>query len=125
MCYNSNCKIEIKSCIDGTCNIISVKGAVMKMPAGVSFFYTLDGDECTLTVNDCVITQERRGGQNIRMVFRKGQQTECLLESGGFSGKFTVFTHDVHFIEGNKITLSINYTIGEEKVELGFSAEYI
>lgn len=130
MCYNDKCKIEIKSRIDGSENSVSANGRVAKTASKMLFDYVLDGDGCTLTVNENDVIQERRGGQNIKMVFRKGEQTECFLQSGGFSGTFTVFTHDLQFSERgtnsgkNIYTLLIAYTIGEEKIELSFSAEY-
>lgn len=133
MCYNSKCKIEIKSYIDGTATNTSVKGTVTKMPAEIRFEYVLDGDDCTFTVKDNEAVQIRRGAQNIKMIFRKGEQTDCYLESGGFVGGFTVFTSGLEFadcsvISGKKTvniyTVSIVYMLGEEKIKLTFSAEY-
>lgn len=130
MCYNDKCKIEIKSKIDGSANSVSVYGRVAKTASEIQFNYVLDGDDCTLTVKENEVVQLRHGEQNIKMIFRKGEQTECSLQSGGFSGTFTVFTHDLKFTEcgtnAGKIiyTLLIVYTLGEEKIDLSFSAEY-
>ena len=133
MCYNSDCRIEIKSCIDSSESSITAKGKVKKTPNGLQFDYFLDGDACTLTVNDDRIVQSRRGEQNIELTFRKGEQTECFLENGGFSGTFYVFTHDLQctmcdingkFGANHGFLLLIVYTIGEQKIELNVSAEY-
>ena len=130
MCYNDKCKIEIKSRIDGSENSVLVNGRVAKAVSEICFDYVLDGDDCTLTVKDNEVIQVRRGEQNIKMIFRKGEQTECILQSGGFSGTFTVFTHDLQFADcgtntdKNVYALLIVYTLGEEKIELSFSAEY-
>ena len=130
MCYNDKCKIEIKSRIDGSESTVAVNGSVEKTASKMRFSYVLDGDGCTLTVNENEIIQERCGEQNIKMIFRRGEQTECSLQSGGFTGAFTVFTHDLQFAEcvtnigKNVYTLLIVYTLGEEKIELSFSAEY-
>ena len=133
MCYNSKCKIEIKSCIDGVQDIISAKGRVIKSHSDISFDYTLDGDSCTLTITDGEVVQDRRGEQSIKLTFRKGEKTECFLKNGGFLGTFPVFTHDLQctMCDINRkigaiqvFILSIVYTIGEQKIELNFSAEY-
>lgn len=121
MCYNSKCTIKIESCIGGIASTTSAEGSVLKTDLGVRFDYLLDGDECTLTVNDSEVVQTRRGEQNIKMTFRKGEQTECFLESGGFSGAFTVFTHDLKFTNGR--VLLIVYTLGEDKIKLTFTTE--
>lgn len=131
MCYNSDCRIEIKSVIDGAKATVSANGKVAKTPSGMRFYYVMGGDECTLTVTDGEVVQSRQGEQNVKMTFRKNEQTECYLESGGFAGTFPVFTHDLRAcaVAGNSealkaFTLSIVYTIGEQKIELDFSAEY-
>ena len=133
MCYNSDCRIEIKSLIDGETSTTLTKGKVVKTPSDMRFDYVLDGDECTLTVNDGGVVQSRRGEHNIKMTFRKGEQTECFLENSGFSGAFYVFTHTLQctmcginreFGANQGFTLLIVYTIGEQKIELNFSAEY-
>ncbi len=124
MCYN-NCKIKIESCIDGCVNIVSATGTVDRTRSEVRFYYKLDGDECKLAVNACQAEQSRRGEQNIQMTFREGEQTECSLASGGFSGKFTVFTHKLIFCDGDVCKLFICYSLGEQKTELNFSAEEI
>lgn len=132
MCYNKKCTIEIKSCIGGETNTVYAKGRVLKTESDISFDYVLDGDKCTLTYKDNKAVQSRRGKQNITMTFQKGENSECILESGGFSGAFTVFTHDLQFEEcginaGKKnvpvYILLIVYTLGEDKIELTFSAK--
>lgn len=123
MCYNNKCKIEIKSCIDGSLTTVSATGKVTKTISGLRFDYALDSDECTLVANDKGVVQTRRGEQNIKMVFRKGEQTECFLESDGLSGKFTVFTYDLKIVSGLVDTIIIVYALGEEKIELKFTAE--
>lgn len=137
MCYNSDCRIEIKSCIDGVQDTVSAKGKIKKTLNGLQIDYLLYGDECTLTVNNSEnnseVIQSRRGEQSIKMTFRKGEQTDCFLENGGFSGTFPVFCHDLQctmcginreFAAVQVFILSIVYTIGEQKIELNFSAEY-
>ena len=125
MCYNSSCRIEIKSIIDGTLSTVTVQGKVVKSPSDTHFDYTLDGDKCTLTLTDSEVVQLREGEQNIKMTFRKGEKAECVLSSGGFLGTFPVFTHELIKKESAKnLILKIIYTIGEQKVELDFSAQY-
>ena len=125
MCYNSNCRIEIKSIIDGDLSTVTSQGSVVKSNSEIRFKYTLDGDECALTLTDSEVKQTRKGENDISMTFRKGERTECTLASGGFSGSFPVYTHELDKKETSKdLTLKIVYTLGEQKVELNFSAEY-
>lgn len=125
MCYNKSCKIKICSRIDGETTVSDTQGTIIKTASEVRFDYVLDGDECVFTVNGSQAVQSRRGAQNITMTFRKGKETECLLESGGFSGSFTLFTHNLICEETDgKFKLTIIYTLGEEEIELSFSAEY-
>ena len=134
MCYNSDCRIKINSVIDGVKNNLFFEGKVINAPSGMKFCYSLDGDECELSMDGDKIVQQRRGQQNIKMTFRKGEETECYLESGGFSGSFSVFTNDLQctmrdidceFGINKTFILTIVYTLGEQKTKLNFSAEYI
>ena len=132
MCYNSDCSIKIKSRIDGETCTVSTKGKVVKTTSDIRFDYFLDGDECTLTVKGREVIQLRRGEQSVKMIFRKGERTDCFLGNDGFSGAFPVFTHDLQctmrdindeFNINQGFSLLIVYTIGEKKIELNFSAE--
>lgn len=130
MCYN-NCKIEIKSLIDGSYSVIKTSGKVTKTQERTCYEYDLDGDKCFLTVNGGEAVQERCGEQNIKIIFRKGKKSECFFENGDFSGSLPVFTHDFRFLQSRTAdgvncvdTISIFYTLGEQKIELEFSAEY-
>ena len=130
MCYNSECRIEIKSRADGFESTVKAIGKVKKSLDNLRFDYALDGDECTLIVYKSEVVQSRRGEQNIKMTFRKGERTECFLESGGFEGTFPVDTSDLRYGYGEDhrekqvFTLSLAYVLGEQKIELDFSAEY-
>lgn len=125
MCYNNECNIAIESCIDGVASTVFAKGKMKKTPYGVRYDYVLDGDACSLTVIENEAVQSRRGEQNIRMIFRKGLTTECNLASGGFSGIFTVFTEELKFTQAPVAVLFISYTLGDQKMQLKFSAENI
>ena len=129
MCYNSNCTVEIKSCVDGETSIVSTKGKIIKSHSKICVYYDLDGDECTLTVTDDEVVQKRCGEQNIELTFKKGEESQCFLSSGGFGGTFTVFTdslkHTVCEIDALQVfKLSIGYILGEQKTEIIFSAKY-
>ena len=125
MCYNNEYNIAIESCVNGVVSTVFAKGKMEKMPCGIRYDYVLDGDACSLTVNENEAVQSRRGGQNIRMTFRKGLTTECNLSSGGFSGVFTVFTEELKFAQAPVAVLFISYMLGDQKIELKFSAENI
>ena len=129
MCYNSNCTVEIKSCIDGETSVVSSKGKIIKSPSGYRVDYTLDGDECALIVTERGVVQKRHGEQNIEMTFKIGQSTQCFLSSGGFKGDFSVYTDDLHYgvgeIGGMQVfILSMGYILGKQRTEIIFSAKY-
>lgn len=133
MCYNKNCKIEITSIIGGEKSTITAEGKVINTPSGYRFEYVLDGDDCLLSVTYNEVVQERSGEQNIKMTFRKGEQTQCFLSSGSFSGTFPIFTEYMEYAVGGSnscsetvqvFTLSISYILGEQKTEINFSAQY-
>ena len=133
MCYNSNCSIELKSTIDGETCVFSAKGKVLKTPSGMQFDYCLDGDRCTLTVTDGEVVQTRRGEQNIKLTFKKCENTECVLDIGGFSGVVPVYTEDMqhNICSVNRrfgavyvFILTIVYMFGEQKTKIDFSAKY-
>ena len=133
MCYNKNCDIEIKSCIDGETSNISVSGEITKTPNEYRFDYTLDGDKCTLTVTDGKVIQTRRGEQNIDLTFIKGEKSECVLDMGGLLGTVPVFTEDIRhdicsinrrFGAVCVFMLAIVYTLDEQKTKINFSAKY-
>ena len=133
MCYNKNCDIEIKSCIDGETSIISVTGKVTRSPSEYRFDYTLDGDKCTLTVREGEVIQTRRGEQNIDLTFIKGEKSECVFDMGGLSGTVPVFTEDIQrdvcsidrrFGAVYVYMLTLAYTLGEQKTRINFSAKY-
>ena len=129
MCYNSNCTVEIKSCIDGETSVVSSKGKIIKSPSGYRVDYSLDGDECSLIVNERGVVQKRRGEQNIELTFKIGESTQCSLSSGSFKGDFSVYTDDLHYGIGNVdglqvFMLSMVYLLGEQRTEIVFSAKY-
>ena len=132
MCYNIDCNIEIASKIDGEKSIVKTNGKVIGTPFGYRFEYKLNNDKCMLSVTDSEIVQERQGEQNIKLTFRKGEQTRGLLASGGFSGAFPIYTEHFEYVvnsvegevDGRIFNLSIVYTLGEQKTEIIFSAKY-
>ena len=117
MCYN-NCSIQIESAVGGSGSLIKTSGRVTKTTDGYRFEYDLDGDCCVLTVGRNETVQERRGGQNIKLIFRKGEKTNCVIGTDGFSGSLPLFTHDIGFKENGGYSLLIVYTLGEDKITL-------
>lgn len=130
MCYN-NCKIEIKSCIDGSVSVIRTEGKVVKTSSETCFVYDLDGDSCSFTLKGKSAVQKRLGKQNIELTFVKGENTDCFLEDGDLTGSLPIFTYDLRFdssgTDGSAMrvdVITIDYSIGEQKIKLEFSAEY-
>ena len=116
------CSIEIISEGDGWESRITAEGRV-KIAQAVEFSYPIDGDECTLSYINGVVTQRRVGGQNITITFKEGEETFCNLSSGGFSGSYGIFTRRLSFnSNGSGYLLSLEYLNGDEPVTLTFKA---
>ena len=132
MCYNKDCKIKITSFIDGEKSTVSTEGKLINTSPELRVEYLLDSDQCSLTANGNEIVQTRRGRQNVSITFREGEQTECVLGFNGFSGTIPVFTENFEIsilrihnrYETSYIyTISIRYTLGEQKIELTITVE--
>ena len=116
------CSIEMRSEGEGWKSNISAEGKVENND-GVKFFYEVDGDSCTLSYKDGIVTQQRLGEQNITITFQEGIKTYFMLKSGGFSGSYDIFTHRLNFNAGSaEYLLRLEYLNGDEPVKLTFKA---
>lgn len=130
MCYNLNksaprrCKIKINSSLSDE---ISAFGTIEEAEGKLNVLYTLDGDDCALTYSDGKAEQTRRGGQNVKISFERGEKTFCEISSGAFSGGFEIFTESLEFISGRGgIRLGLGYVGADgEAARLTFTAAYI
>lgn len=124
MCYNE-CKVNIRSVGNGWTDTKLTDGKFSEADGTVRINYLLDGDECRLTVEGKKVTQERRGGQYVKINFEEGKKTECVIGSGGLTGSFEIFTRSIRFISGKGgYKLSLEYINGSDKepIKLDFTA---
>ena len=109
---------------NGKSEAFTSKGELNLGAGGFGLFYTLDGDKCFLNYVNGVLTQERRGGVSMKMVFAQGRETECLLGEGGLSGKFTVFTEKIRIKNDDKsVEVTLDYICAGEKITLHITAK--
>ena len=109
-------KVNISSVGNGWTDEKSTEGEVTEADGAVIIRYTLDGDECVLTVNGNTVTQERRGEQCVKISFKEGESTQCVIGSGGLSGSYEIFTRSINFFLGKGgYKLSLEYLNGSEK----------
>ena len=104
---------------------ISTEGDLTSADGLITVGYLLDGDKCTLTAEGGRIVQERRGGQNVHIEFEEGKYTECTFGSGGFTGKYEVFTDKMKMIctkAGFRLVLGYISGSDREYVNLKFTA---
>ncbi len=86
--------------------------------------YYLSGDECTLHVRGGTVRQRHRGGTDIDMLFKEGEQTECLLRESGKVLTLPVFTRSLGVsLTDEGCTVSLSYVFGGEEAELVFVAD--
>lgn len=109
-------KVNISSAGCGWTDNKTAEGEITEADGAVIINYSLDGDECVLTVKDGVVTQERRGEQYVKITFEEGEKTQCAIGSGGLSGSFEIVTRSIKFISGKGgYKLSLEYLNGSDK----------
>ena len=128
MCYNNiGVKVTINSCGGNWKDSRSADGVFTRTQDGCSVKYSLDGDECVLTVNGGTVTQERLGVQRVNITFEQGKTTQCTIGSGGLSGGFEVFTRKLETLYGKGgFKVSLEYESGADKeiINLTLTALY-
>jgi uncharacterized beta-barrel protein YwiB (DUF1934 family) len=78
--------------------------------------YAIDGDECTLKVCDGSVEQLRRGEVDIKLTFKQGQKTLCILGDEGMRGGYEIFTQLLHSSIGALgVFVKLHYTSGADK----------
>lgn len=126
MCYNKNVKVTIKSEGGNWTDCKTSRGTLIKDGNGVKITYSLDGDECTLTVKGSVVSQERKGAQNVAITFEEGKRTLCTIGCGGFCGSFDILTRKINVNSSKEeFRLSLEYLNGSdnELIRLTLSAK--
>lgn len=118
--------INIVSCGRDWKDDITTEGDVHLTDDGLlTVCYTLDGDECTLTVDGGKVVQRRRGVQNVHIEFEEGKYTDCTFGNGGFTGAYKIFTDKIKLIRSKAgMRLSLDYLSGDDRepVKLKFTA---
>lgn len=118
-------KIIISSYGNGWSDEQACEGEVTFSGGAVAINYTLDGDNCMLTVDGGKVIQRRIGAQNVNIQFEEGKKTDCTFGSGGLSGSFEVLTKKIKFISGKSgLKLYLEYLSGNdrEQINLTFTA---
>ena len=90
--------------------------------------YFVEGDECLLHVRRGVVTQKRRGNLTFTMTFAEGECTQCVLEEGGASFSYPIFTRVLGVsLTDSGCSVTLSYLQGEEGVlsQLAFTAAAI
>lgn len=123
MCYNNrNVKVTVTSRGGNWSDSKSSDGVFSLTGEGCKVKYSLDGDECVLTVNGNAVTQERRGEQNVFITFERGKTTRCTIGSGGLSGGYDIFTRNIEILYGKGgFKISLGYESGSDKEIINLS----
>lgn len=109
-------KVKISSVGNGWTDEKTTEGEIIESDGGVCIKYRLDGDECVLTVKDKTVTQDRHGEQCVKISFKEGERTQCVIGSGGLAGSYEVFTSSIIFFSGKGgYKLSLEYLNGSDK----------
>lgn len=67
--------------------------AEAEISEGVAKFrYTLDGDDCELTVGDAFVRQSRKGSVPLKLTFRPRERTLCIVGDESLCGGYEIYT---------------------------------
>lgn len=115
------CNVTINN---GKAGTFTSRGELNLGVKGFGLFYETDGDKCVLTYANGVLTQERFGGVQLKMIFAQGKETECTLGEGGLSGTFNVYTDKIYIVNDDRsVTVTLTYVCAGESVTLQIIAD--
>lgn len=110
------CKVIIRSRGSGWTDEKISEGELIKTQKGVRLNYILDGDECVLRAENGKALQERRGAQRIKISFKEGEFSDCVIGEGEMRGLYKIFTRRLEFFCGkNGFKLSLEYENGSDR----------
>lgn len=130
MCYNDlnvcvKCRINIVSSGDGWNDSVTAYGTICEKGDSLRLDYPIAGDECTLKVENKIVTQERRGSQYFYLTFTENETTKCIIGEGALSGSYDIYTHSIKILKGKggcRITLIYNSGSDGETIRLTLTA---
>ena len=109
-------KVIIKSRGNGWTDEKVTEGKICEIEDGVKLAYSLEGDECVLSLFSGKVIQERRGEQSLKISFEEGKYSDCIIGEGNLCGSYKIFTRKMEFLHGkNGFSLSLEYENGSDK----------
>lgn len=82
----------------------------------VSIFYKLEGDDCTLTLSPRRAEQSRSGEVPLRLTFVPGEDTVCIVGTGGLRGGYRIHTDVFNCIFGRAgVSARLEYFAGDDR----------
>ncbi len=117
-----NCKVTISN---AEIPVVS-QGTLTFTEKGFNIRYVTDGDGCDFSYFEGTAFQTRKGEFGFDVSFREGEETACVLRSGGFSGSVPVKTLRLSVsVTARGALVELKYLLGGEARELSLSAELI
>jgi hypothetical protein len=120
------CKLTIASHGNGWSDKVTDVGQ-MNIEDGVATVnYKIDGDLCNLTISEEFVEQERKGENNIKISFRQGEKTLCIIGDDELRGGYSVFTKTLTSKVGTLgCNVSLNYISGNDNEEINLTIRAI
>ncbi len=87
--------LNIVSKTDSGSNVVAVDAVGEYSHGALALKYAYDGAEYTLYLKRGEMIHDRRGDVSLKMEFKKGKKTLCLLEDSTGKGSFEIFTEEL------------------------------
>lgn len=79
--------------------------------------YKLDGDDCTLTLSENSLRQERKGDVNVSLYIERGKVTRCQIGEGALSGGYDIICKSYNcIIKSLGVNVAASYSASDREV---------
>ncbi len=112
--YAIMARIKITSHGDGWSERLSGNCTVGRSAGKTEIFYSADGDECCLAIENGGVYMRRAGAVRLNMAFRERENSVCLVGDASGEGEISCFTEKISLTEGaNGIFLRLVYSLSD------------
>ena len=111
-----DCRLSISSRGDGWTSDNVLRASMEISDNFATVAYKLEGDDCTLTLSPRRAEQSRSGEVPLRLTFVPGEDTVCIVGTGGLRGGYRIHTDVFNCIFGRAgVSARIEYFAGDDR----------
>jgi hypothetical protein len=120
------CKLTITSKGNGWSDKVCDDADIQIIDDVATVKYTIDGDECSLLICHKQIEQVRKGKVPIKLTFRQGEKTACIIGDNEMRGGYALFTNRLKVLMGKMgCDAELSYMSGEDKEKINLKIRAI